>query len=656
MAETSTTVQAGTKLVLGPFIGDITHSSVKLWLSLGPGDGDKEVFVTLRRRAYGPQSEAEARQKPVKITIIDNPEEAKRGVIKCVGKDFGTGTVTIAGLKQNSKYSYQLWQDENCKIALDLDTRSLEDRDQKKDFLKDEDLYFWTLPEDGFWRQLDFLLMSCHHPETKKDDGHNGFAVWHQIPEIIDEEQNGNVRFAILAGDQIYADEVEAKVLKEPDPEKRRKHYFDVYKKFWDDVNYRRVLCRVPAVLMWDDHDITDGWGSREDSFKTNDSGEFKDEWSRLLETAKGMFGIMQASRNPEPLAKNFGFDTCFRVGKAGFVIADLRSNRNIRQFYETREGKKVWIGQVWLPQQLDAIKKWIDVERDKLDTLFFVSSVVFSHGAPSVEQYILRMWFWVIDIANLAGRFPIFKRPLQWFNSKVGDLRDDVNDSWGSEANQREASRALDFLFDLENPPKKANASDEGAPQYEKKPLNVVILTGDIHTPGYSTIYSSKPEHKPKAVIPHIVATPVAYEPFSWVGEAIFRHLTKVVNLGEQKPGVKSVYTSQVSHHFCYRNVVVVSLRSYEEDEAQLKVKYYLEGFPEPQVMLFDLNHGAHREGIDWPTPADNPKSFFAKLLFWRKPKTQAALSASPTPLKATPEVAEIPSTPLDLPDSPQN
>ena len=649
MTETSATHKAGTKLVLGPFIGNITHSSVKFWMSLGPGDTDKEVFVTLKRCAYGPQSEAEARQKPVRITIIDNPEEAKRGVIKCAREDFGTGTATIANLEQNSKYSYQLWQDENCKIALALDTRSLEDRDQKKDFLKAEDLYFWTLPEDGFWRQLDFLLMSCHHPETKKDDGHNGFAVWHQIPSIIDEEQNGNVRFAILAGDQIYADDVEAKVLKEPDPKKRRQHYFDIYKRFWDDVNYRRVLCRVPSVLMWDDHDITDGWGSREDSFKTKNSEEFKDEWQRLFATAKEMFGIMQASRNPDPLAKEFGFDTCFRVGSAGFVVADLRSNRNIRKFYETREGKKVWIGQVWRPEQLDAIKKWIDTEREKLDTLFFVSTVVFSHGAPSVEQFILRMWFRVIDTVNLLNRFLIFKKALQWFNDKVGDLRDDINDSWGSEANQREAGRALDFLFDLENPPRKANAHADTAPQNEKKPLNVVILTGDIHTPGYSTIYSSRPEHKAKAVIPHIVATPVAYEPFSWLGEAIFRHLTKVVDLGEQKPGVKSVYTSQVSHHFCYRNVVVVSLRNYEADDSQLKVKYYLEGFPEPQVMLFDLNHGAHREGIAWPVPTNTPKSLLDKLLFWRKPKP-------PVALKATAEGAEIPSTPLDLPDSPQN
>jgi hypothetical protein len=37
------------------------------------------------------------------------------------------------------------------------------------------------------------------------------------------------------------------------------------------------------------------------------------------------------------------------------------------------------------------------------------------------------------------------------------------------------------------------------------------------------------------------------------------------------------------------------------EEGEHQLKVKYYLEGFPEPQILLFDMDHTSHRENIAW-------------------------------------------------------
>lgn len=631
MAEPSLAPEKSTTLVLGPFVGNITHSSVRIWLNVEVAEADKNVFVTLKHVKRGPKSEA-AKKDPsqVEIQTISNPVVVQSGVIKCLRADLGTGIVDLGNLEPNSQYSYQLWQDEAHSRELNLNPPGKDRKSISKDCLKPEDLFFWTLPEDGYGRQLDFLLMSCHDPETRKDDGFDGFAVWHQIPEIIDEEQNANVRFAILAGDQIYADEIEARALEETDSRKRQELYLGIYKKFWSSVDYRRVLCRLPAVLMWDDHDITDGWGSREDSFEAKDSSVFKSQWRNLFETAKEMFRIMQASRNPDPPSKNFinGFDTCFKVGKAGFVVADLRSNRNIRQFYETCGGKKVWIGQIWDPQQLRAIKDWVADNKKDLDTLFFVSSVVFSHGAPLVEQYILRMWFWVIDGVNWAGRLRLWKKQLQWFNDKVGDLRDDINDSWGSAGNRKEADRALDFLFGLENPP-------DG-----KNPLNVVILSGDIHTPGYSTIYSSNPKHKKKAIIPHIVATPVAYEPFSWVGEAIFRHLTKVVALGEKK-----VYTSQVSHHFCYRNVVVVSLRNYEEDESHLKVKYYLEGFPEPQVMLFDLNHGAHRENIKWPLSI-KPKSFLAKLLFWRKHK--------PAPATRKSERVDTPVASFDFPENP--
>lgn len=620
MAETSPSTQERTTIALGPFVGNITHSSVRIWLNVEVGDADKNVFVSLKHLRRAPESEAAKIDGKVVIQTIPNPVVVQSGVIKCLREDLGTGIVNFENLEPNSEYSYQLWEDEAHSIELNLNPRRTKEAqpNRSNNLLEPKHLRFWTLPLDGYGRQLDFLLMSCHNPETKEEDGFGGFAVWNQIPEIIKVDQNANVRFAILAGDQIYTDAVEAQVLAERDAQKRKQLYLSIYKKFWDNVEYRKVLCSVPAILMWDDHDITDGWGSRDDSYGAEDADEFSEEWLDLFGTAKEMFRIMQASRNPDPLSQNFenGFDTCFTVGKAGFVVADLRSNRNLRKY------------RLWKSEQLDAIKTWVANNKQDLHTLFFVSSVVFSHGAPLIEGWILKLWFPVLNWVKRLERIRLLKRPLDWFKTQFGDLRDDINDSWGSPSNKEEADRVLDFLFDLENPP-------DG-----KNPLNVVILSGDIHTPGYSTIYSARPEHQKKAVIPHIVGTPVAYEPFSWIGEAVFRHATKVVQLGK-----KGHYTSQISHHFCYRNVVVISLRNYEADESHLKVKYYLEGFPEPQVMLFDLNHGAHRENIKWPI-AVKPKGFLDKLLFWRKDK--------PTESTQEPKAPEIPVTPLDLPESP--
>ena len=535
--------------LLGPFIGNVSASSATIWLQI-PNlikDETRTVFVTLHEGTV-------------------NAPVTTAGVINAAYDALNVGIIKFDALKPDTIYFYKLWTDAEHKTALPLNG------------LAESDLHFQTLPTKGFNDQLDFLLMSCHNPETETRDGADGFAVWARIPDIINE--NKNVRFAILAGDQIYADEVELRVLREQELRKRQELYLGVYKKFWDNIHYRKVLCSLPAYLMWDDHDITDGWGSREDSFRKDRPEVFKDDWLRLFEAAQSTFRQMQASRNPEPLPQdnaNKSFDFCFKVGRAGFAVPDLRSNRNVH------------LPRIMLPAQLDAIREWVSANKKDLDVLFFVSTVVFSHDAPQVTGLMLKYWFLVLDLVKWLKRFPLLRPAMRSFDRNVGDMRDDINDSWGAQKNAEEADRVLDFLFELQNPPDPNDA------------INVVILSGDIHTPGYSTIYSADSHHQAKAVIPHVVATPVAYSPLSWIGEAIFRHFAITVELGK-----KGSYTAQISHHFCYRNVVVVSLRQFRDAndhgaEMHLKVKYYLEHFPEPQIMLFDLNRSSHRENIGW-------------------------------------------------------
>ncbi|HVG63983.1 MAG TPA: hypothetical protein VNA24_35800 [Hyalangium sp.] len=98
------------------------------------------------------------------------------------------------------------------------------------------------------------------------------------------------------------------------------------------------------------------------------------------------------------------------------------------------------------------------------------------------------------------------------------------------AEPNRREADRVLDFLFKLQNPPQ------------GQRPVSVVVLAGDIHTPGYSTLYSSDPAHAARSSIP------------------------------------------------------------LASEEWHLKVKFYLEGYPEPRILLFGLHRSSDREDIPWP------------------------------------------------------
>jgi phosphodiesterase/alkaline phosphatase D-like protein len=122
--------------------------------------------------------------------------------------------------------------------------------------------------------------MSCHNPTVSGADGFDGHAVWADLPQIISRESNKSVRFVLLVGDQAYADDWETQLLDEPNADARLRLYLSAYRRFWSNIHYRRVMCALPAVMMWDDHDITDGWGSRVDSY-VGETSEFKPEWSR---------------------------------------------------------------------------------------------------------------------------------------------------------------------------------------------------------------------------------------------------------------------------------------------------------------------------------------------------------------------------------------
>jgi hypothetical protein len=524
--------------ILGPFLGYVTPASVKVWLHLE--GGANSVYVTMHRG-------------------LNEQESVASGELALREDRLFTDCITIEGLSPNTKYYYRLWTNPAHSIPLDLQG------------LTHSDLFFRTLSDDPQGaEQIDFLLMSCHNPFAAGQDGFDGHAVWADIPQIIASESNKSVRFALLVGDQVYADEWQDRVLNETDERRRLRLYLEVYRKFWSNIHYRRVLCALPAMMIWDDHDITDGWGSTADSFDEATS-EFKPEWQRLFKSAFTAFDIMQASRNPPLLIPGETFDCCFKIGKWGFVLADLRTNRNLRK-------KQLMTG-----NQSARIKQWIEENKADLRAVFVVSPVVFSHGTPVIDDLTVRFWPYIMNAVDWVAKRTKWGKGMRIkFSKSLGDIRDDILDSWGVDANADQTDNMLDYLFALQN---------DG-----DHPLGIVILSGDIHTSGYATIYSSSEKHKERSSIAHITSSSVSYAPFNWLLEAVYRHASKTVTLGKN-----GIYSSQISHHFCARSVAVLSVRPKGSNDHQLKVKYYLEGYPEPQILMFDLDRTSHRENIAW-------------------------------------------------------
>ena len=76
--------------------------------------------------------------------------------------------------------------------------------------------------------------------------------------------RQGEPRFLMLLGDQVYMDEVENlwRLPLDIDRRERRRRMAEVYRRFWSRAPVAEILANVPTYMMWDDHEIRNGWGS----------------------------------------------------------------------------------------------------------------------------------------------------------------------------------------------------------------------------------------------------------------------------------------------------------------------------------------------------------------------------------------------------------
>jgi hypothetical protein len=123
-SETKTSGPQTKTLFLGPFVGDITGSSVKIWLNIQEAaTDDLSIYVTLEAVKQGPANEEERLKRHPKeplISEVKGPKVLQAGVVRCLKSDLGTGVATIGDLNANTQYSYRLWQDEAHTVELNL--------------------------------------------------------------------------------------------------------------------------------------------------------------------------------------------------------------------------------------------------------------------------------------------------------------------------------------------------------------------------------------------------------------------------------------------------------------------------------------------------------------------------------------------------------
>jgi hypothetical protein len=172
------------------------------------------------------------------------------------------------------------------------------------------------------------------------------------------------------------------------------------------------ALSGIPSAMMWDDHDIRDGWGSQRD--------EDGPGWQRYYSYAREAFVAFQAARNPVyqtsaapdiweditgisqsseglTIKTNLGrgFDFAFTWGAAEFFVADGRSERNFREARGMSH------------EQLNKVDEWLRqlaLKRDEPRLLVFCFPVPLAGGYAITGKLAARM--------PLEGRDDAAERP----------------------------------------------------------------------------------------------------------------------------------------------------------------------------------------------------------------------------------------------------
>ncbi len=265
------------------------------------------------------------------------------------------------------------------------------------------------------------------------------YALWEEMKA---RHAANPLSLLVMGGDQIYADEVWGKVpevakwaerrrrrrvTQRPSKTMRRQletFYENLYQARWKSPVMSEMLASIPSVMMWDDHDIFDGWGSYPDDLQQSPV------YQAIFAVARRYFELFQirsrANRSLlDPAADHYAFALAFR----GQHILGL-DNRAER----TR-------ARVMSPAQWQAVNARLQAVT--AGNLFVLSAVPVVYRDFSAVETVFDATPW------------------------EEELTDDLKDHWRSEQHEGERARLIMRL--LEN-------------AQQRPGCRTVILSGDVH------------------------------------------------------------------------------------------------------------------------------------------------------------------------------
>ncbi len=375
------------------------------------------------------------------------------------------------------------------------------------------------------------LFASCNHPFHVGWDGEAGnrflgrlLAEMERRPELIPDA-------GFYIGDQIYADDFWQDELYLPWPDEaerfaaRLRSYGQVYDRFWSHPFWAELMRLAPGYMIWDDHEIRDGWGCNVHDF---DGDRFKTSAYEKFLAAAEAFRLYQSLGNPPPDSEH-DFQFTIDIGPASLFVFDNRMHRCFRQADEFHP---------YGADQMERFEAWAAEAGRRAEVLIVVTST------PPVFFQPWRLDF-VAD--RLAPAFRGLEKLFD-FEAVDDDLRDQLPFRLNILTRDTIIARLADFL----------TAHPPGAKR-------AVLVGGDVHVGGYVRI-----DIDAERRIDQWIASPITNIPNSLMYKAA--RWAKGSQIVGRRAGRR-----YKAHRFFFsprRNAVLLSLLPPDEDGRAVKVK----------------------------------------------------------------------------------
>lgn len=382
----------------------------------------------------------------VSVLVATDPEDAAPALTWKLGVAATPGTPAVSlGSYPNTAPIVQLWRFD---LAIALKKSA-----QHASYTLEGQDYPFSIPVKAAMPIMAYA--SCNGFSSLKlmNNTPNPFAQWSSLRKKHAEK---GYQILMMGGDQVYADSMfdvvpalhdwlalplEEKITHAytaPMAKAVERFYHQLYIKRWAQPDMAAMLACIPSIMMWDDHDIFDGWGSYDPRLQASPV------YQGLFVSAKACFALYQlqlgpAEVHPAAISGQTQYNLGMCLGTLTILALDMRGERTDSQVISQPSWKAVY--------------DWMDAVTNQCSHLLVMSSI------PVVYP-----------------DFTMLEKALSVFPGQQ-ELEDDLRDHWNSNPHKQERLRLIHRLLDFS----------------ESKKCRVTLLSGDVHVGAVGVIQSTR-------------------------------------------------------------------------------------------------------------------------------------------------------------------